>query len=345
MGRPVLARALASIAAQTYPSLEVIVIAACGPSHPSPGNSGLCGRHPLRLVGTGTPLGRAAAANFGVSSASHDLCIFLDDDDAHSPRHIAGLMESLQQAPESRLAYSAIRVLNSDGRERTVISSEFDLLALHRQNYIQLGAALFSRSLYTVDGCRFDSEVGAFDDWDFWLQCAQHTAFTFRKDPSTDWYADAGESGAGMDKNYDARINQDSRAAVENKWKAVRDDLQNRFATHFQDGQRTLAAKQFQQAEAHFRTALVIHSGDPAALTALAMLRYARRNFGEARKLLLRATQTPGDQSNNLCNLALIEIAENKTDLATRLLQHALRENPANERAMSLLQKLSNQGI
>lgn len=34
MGRPVLANALASIAAQTYAALEVVVVAACGDSHP-----------------------------------------------------------------------------------------------------------------------------------------------------------------------------------------------------------------------------------------------------------------------------------------------------------------------
>jgi tetratricopeptide (TPR) repeat protein len=340
MGRPVLANALASIAAQTYAALEVVVVAACGDSHPALPAS--CGAFPLRLVGNGNKLARAHAANFGIACAHHDYCVFLDDDDTHAPRHIAGLMQTLLASPESRLAYSAIRVVDAHGRERTVISSEYDRLALHQQNYIQLGAAVFSRSLYTKDGCRFDPDVGSYDDWDFWLQCSEHTQFVFRKEATTNWYADAGESGAGMGKNFDPVINRASRAAVENKWKIVREDLQQRFFAVVAGAHKALADKTYGQAEACFRAALQIHSGHPATLNSLAMLLYARRNYDEAREHLLRATQTPGDQSGNLCNLAMVEIAVNKPDLARRLLQHALRDHPGHPRALALLGKLSN---
>jgi tetratricopeptide (TPR) repeat protein len=338
MGRPVLANALASIAAQTYVALEVVVVAACGDSHPALPSS--CGGFPLRLVGNGNKLPRAHAANFGIASAHHDYCVFLDDDDTHAQRHIAGLMQTLLAAPNSRLSYSAIRVVDANGRERTIIASEYDRLALHEQNYIQLGAALFSRSLYTIDGCRFDPDVGSYDDWDFWLQCSEHTEFVFRKDETTNWYADAGESGAGMGKNFDPTINQASRAAVEDKWKMVRENLQQRFNAVLADAHMALRNKAYAQAEALFLAALQIHSGHPETLNSLAMLLYARRNYDEARVHLLRATQTSGDQSGVLCNLAMVEIAVNKHDLARRLLQHALRDHPGYPRAVVLLQQL-----
>jgi hypothetical protein len=338
MGRPVLANALASIAAQTYAALEVVVVAACGDSHPA--LPAACGAFPLRLVGNGGKLPRAHAANFGIASAQHHYCVFLDDDDTHAPRHVGGLVQTLLASPGSRLAYSAIRVVDADGREQSVISSEPDRLALHRQNYIQLGAALFSRSLYTDDGCRFDPDVGAYDDWDFWLQCSEHTQFVFRDEATTNWHADAGESGAGMGKNFDPAINRASRAAVENKWKIVREDLSQHFLTIVTQAQQALHEKAYAQAEALFHSALQIHSGDPATLSSLAMLLYARRNYDEARRHLLRATQTPGDQSGILCNLAMVEIAVNKPDRARRLLQHVLRDRPGHARALALLRNL-----
>lgn len=340
MGRPVLANALASIAAQTYAALEVVVVAACGDSHPALAAS--CGTFPLRVVGNGNKLPRAHAANFGIASAQHDYCVFLDDDDTHAPRHIGGLMQTLLASPNSRLAYSAIRVVDAHGRERTVIASAYDRLALHQQNYIQLGAALFSRSLYTHDGCRFDPDVGAYDDWDFWLQCSERTEFVFRKETTTNWYADAGESGAGMGKNFDPSINQASRAAVERKWKVVRENLQQRLHAILADAHKALDDKAYAQAEAFFRAALQIHSGHSPTLSSLAMLLYARRNYDDAREHLLRATQTPGDQSGILCNLAMVEIAVNKHDLARRLLRHALRDHPGHPRALALLRNLSN---
>jgi tetratricopeptide (TPR) repeat protein len=340
MGRPVLANALASIAAQTYAALEVVVVAACGDGHPPLPDA--CGAFALRLVGNGGKLPRADAANFALAAARHDYCVFLDDDDTHAPGHIAGLMQTLLAFPNSRLAYSAIRIVDAGGNQRGIISSEPDRLALHRQNYIQLGAALFARSLYTNDGCRFDPAVGSYDDWDFWLQCSEHTEFVFWREATTNWYAEGGESGAGMGKNFDPRVNQASRAAVETKWKLVRETLDQRFAALVAEAQQALNERAYARAEALFRAALQIHSGDPATLSSLAMLLYARRSYDEARELLRRAAQTASERSAILCNLAKIEIAVNKPDLARRLLQLALRDHPGHPQALALMAGLAN---
>ena len=67
MARPTLAEALASIAQQTYPVLEVIVVNAHGPGYPPLGEQ--CGPFPLRFVDQGRPLERSAAANAGLDAA------------------------------------------------------------------------------------------------------------------------------------------------------------------------------------------------------------------------------------------------------------------------------------
>ncbi|MGE5617041.1 MAG: glycosyltransferase, partial [Bacillota bacterium] len=70
MDRPTLDRALASIASQDYPRLQVLVVAACGPSHRELPDR--CGAYPLRLVRSDRRLQRASAANAGIDAAAAD---------------------------------------------------------------------------------------------------------------------------------------------------------------------------------------------------------------------------------------------------------------------------------
>jgi hypothetical protein len=48
IGRPTLVPTLASIAAQGYPSVEIVVVAATGDAHPP--IEGACGPYPIRAV-------------------------------------------------------------------------------------------------------------------------------------------------------------------------------------------------------------------------------------------------------------------------------------------------------
>src|SRR4030095_5679511 len=67
MDRPTLPRALASVAAQDYPDIEVVVVAAAGASHRPPADRG--GEFPVRFVPSRNPLKRAEAANVALESA------------------------------------------------------------------------------------------------------------------------------------------------------------------------------------------------------------------------------------------------------------------------------------
>src|SRR4051812_15969582 len=96
MGRPELHEALKSIAAQTWPDVEVVVVAASGPSHPTPAR--VCGHYPVRFVPGNVPRPRQTAANAGLDAATGDLIGFLDDDDIHLPLHVETLVQALRAA-------------------------------------------------------------------------------------------------------------------------------------------------------------------------------------------------------------------------------------------------------
>ncbi|RYZ13318.1 MAG: glycosyltransferase [Comamonadaceae bacterium] len=173
MDRPEIGKALDSLAAQTWPRLEVVVIDAKGSGHRP--IAPWCGRHPMRLVGTGAPLHRSAAANFGMREASGSLLLLLDDDDWIDPDHIHKLATALQERTDAVAAVTGTRGVDTEGRP----THEWNAPAAHRlmlANQMPIMSVLF-RKPATEGGPRFDETLDIFEDWDFWLQLAQTGRF------------------------------------------------------------------------------------------------------------------------------------------------------------------------
>jgi len=179
IGREISLRAaLDSVALQTYPRVEVLVVNALGPNHPEVG--AWCGRFPLRLSGPGRALNRVEAANFGLEAATGEYMIFLDDDDLFEPDHLSNLAAALEARQDAALAYAGVRCvkLGEDGAWEDYITynDEFDPIRLLCTNYIPMMAALFRRKIVEA-GCRFDLSLKLCEDWDFWLQALAYTDF------------------------------------------------------------------------------------------------------------------------------------------------------------------------
>ncbi|PIE82813.1 MAG: hypothetical protein CSA09_05225 [Candidatus Contendobacter odensis] len=193
--RPELAEALASVAVQSYPNIEVIVIDAAGTDLASSAIDSEHYRFPLRVCSAGQALGRAAAANLGLDAVQGAYFIFLDDDDWFEPDHIASLVEMLEQeAHLSSLdqtlsrpviaAYAGVRCVKHDGKDWAtlhVYNEPFDTVRLRLENYIPIHAVLCRREVLTaVAACRFDQQLELYEDWDFWLQLSEHGHFLHR---------------------------------------------------------------------------------------------------------------------------------------------------------------------
>ena len=198
MGRAELHEALDSVAMQTYPAIEVVVVNAVGAQHPPLGER--CGRFPLRLIGSGDRLQRSAAGNYGLRYARGQYLILLDEDDWFLDSHIARLVAQLQQFPHARLAYAGVRGVcrQADGswQELRVFNEPYSATRLLLQNYIPMHAALFERSLIEA-GCRLDETLERYEDWDLWMQIAQHTPF-LHLDEVTAVYRSGEASGFGI---------------------------------------------------------------------------------------------------------------------------------------------------
>lgn len=177
MDRPTLVEALDSVALQTYPNIEVVLVNAKGAGHREAGE--WCGRFPLRAVSIGQPLQRSRAANLGLDAARGEYLIFLDDDDWFDAGHIDTLMLAIERRPDVRVAYSGARCVDGGNHP---LSAQFglahDATQLLAGNYIPIHTALFSRTLLDA-GCRVDESLDLYEDWDFWIQASMLSDFLF----------------------------------------------------------------------------------------------------------------------------------------------------------------------
>lgn len=216
IGRETLQQALDSVATQTYPNIEIVVVNAKGPGHPELGEK--CGRFPINVITSGESLGRCRAANVGLDNAKGKYLIFLDDDDFFLPNHISALVAELENDKAIRVAYAGVESTDKQGTSTGKRFNEtFRMPRLFGGNFIPIHAVLFDRSLIE-SGCRFDEQFQVYEDWDFWLQLSRQSRF-LHVDQVSACYRTTGTSGVGPHAD-DTSIRK-ARARIYDKWKSL----------------------------------------------------------------------------------------------------------------------------
>jgi LmbE family N-acetylglucosaminyl deacetylase/glycosyltransferase involved in cell wall biosynthesis len=218
MDRPTLAGALTSLAAQTYPNIEVLVINARGGVHsPLPD---LGDRLITRLVDAGASLERSRAANAGLDAARGQYVAFLDDDDTLDPDHLSELVATLRREGEGIVAYSGVRCVDRNDPEHRVMrvfGEPFEGRAkLFAGNFIPSHACLFPRRLLDT-GARFDETLNVYEDWDFWLQLAQSARFLYVDRVSATYFT--GGTSDVSPLSFDPEAVRRAARALFSKWK------------------------------------------------------------------------------------------------------------------------------
>ena len=232
-GRDTLGRAVEAAASQGHRPLEIVVVnSSARPLPPLPQV-----REAVVRVVEGGPYNRPGAANAALAHARGAWLVFLDDDDTCAPNHVQSLLAAAERSGGARVAYSATVVVEPDGSARIMIGAEFNRMHLFTGNYLCITSALFHRSL-VEQGARFDERLDCFEDWDFIIQLAQRTRFTYTGQPTNYWNAHAGESGAGLGANKRDDATRPFREMVISKWAARAAELGAELARHPEQAMR-----------------------------------------------------------------------------------------------------------
>ncbi len=180
-----LMRALRSIAAQTYRSIEVVVVNDGGCPLDTTALRSVIGDIPLKYLPLEQNTGRAHAGNEGIRNAKGEYVGFLDDDDEFYPEHLGTLVASLSGSG-CDVAYGAVEfvdeVLDSEGTRvsshlKGTFATPFSYDDLLIGNYIPLISLLFRAA--TLRSFMFDESFELYEDWDMLIRAGEAAPFHY----------------------------------------------------------------------------------------------------------------------------------------------------------------------
>ncbi|PIT86668.1 MAG: hypothetical protein COU33_01870 [Candidatus Magasanikbacteria bacterium CG10_big_fil_rev_8_21_14_0_10_43_6] len=160
-----LTRALASVAAQTYRPIEVIVVddGSDIPLELSLPSAEPIDFHLIRQENAGAP----AARNAGFRASKGEYVIFWDADVEADPTLLAQMAGVLMEQPHISFVYSNHTIVLHNNIKKSMPACTFDLHALQENNYIHSTSLVRRGAVVT-----WDESLQRFQDWDFWLQIA-----------------------------------------------------------------------------------------------------------------------------------------------------------------------------
>jgi tetratricopeptide (TPR) repeat protein len=306
MDRPVLARALASIAAQDARGIdaEVLVVAACGPSHRAVAPS--IGPWSARLVAGDGALSRPRAANAGLDAARGRCITFLDDDDELLPDQFSSLLAELDADPAADFVHARSIAVGADGQPLYVYGGPWIAWRQLSHGFFQLGAVMLRRELIGR-GVRFDESLDILEDLEFFVQCAQVARFRYLARPVSRYHITEGTSGTGEGGNRDAERLRRALDYIRGKWSDLARDLEASPPARLDRAREAIHRGEFAAA---LETLAPLVEATPPDVNALNLSSVARIHLGDfdrAQELLARALTLLPCNPGLLENVALLE--------------------------------------
>lgn len=233
--RPVLlARAIASVRAQTFTDWHLIVVNNGG----DPTAVDAVARSASAATGGGTlevlhlpdRLGMEEASNAGLARTESEFFAIHDDDDSWDPRFLAVTTSVLSGSPCAAVVTGVTRVHETfrggkvwPVREEIVPLSEGRLTftGMIGGNPFPPIAALFRRSLLGSVGL-FDPTLPVLGDWEFNLRAVREGGFHFHPEPLARYHTRTPDSDTGSGNTITAGrdLHESTRAMLQDRWLA-----------------------------------------------------------------------------------------------------------------------------
>lgn len=168
-----LPRAIESVLAQTYPSIEIIVCSDGSTDSTDEVMAGYCQKHNnIRYIKHESPKGACAARNACIELAQGEFCTGLDDDDVFTPHRIEVLVEQFDPGYAFVCANQVELDLSSKElpQESFAVSSvsAISLTKLLSRNTVGNQVLTYTERFKAIDG--FDVQMPAWQDYDTWVR-------------------------------------------------------------------------------------------------------------------------------------------------------------------------------
>jgi len=319
LGRPCLADAAASVAAQTYRPIEWLVVDAAGSGVVPPA----AGDVEVRVIGNGERMLRSRAGNFGFLHARGARGMVLDDDDLLLPRAVELLSNALEANPPMRVAYGNVAVETESGIEYEYMF-EYSELALLMRNLFPPNAAMFDLSLMRNDGVRFDEGIDYFEDWDLWLKAAALTPFAHVRERTGVYRLQLSQSGVWDYERpgSDPRIAQDLQT-VRERYAARRSPLWQAFEAKKREARSFAASGRLEAAATAWLGAHVMLPFDEEPVVGYATIALRAGDERAAQFTLMSALALAPGSATYATMLATILERQGKSEAARQVLEQA----------------------
>lgn len=213
-------QALDSVAAQTYPNWEVVVVDDHGPDdgmavsvhrfaaqHPA---------HRVELIRHDANMGVSAARNTAIAASRGELVAFLDPDDLWLSEHLEQARQQFIKRPGIEVSSGPVEVFKAgpEGDNARVAGHEAwrarffpATLALH--NFIQPSATVVRKdALDRVGGFDTDPGLQHIEDYDLWIRLIESgSRFAFLKRPTSRYRKHEGGATSDLDRMHELHEN------------------------------------------------------------------------------------------------------------------------------------------
>jgi len=178
MGRKnLLRRALISVANQTYPNIETVIVQDCQDTLSDFLKE--FEQLDIKFLPLGKNMGRSIAGNEAMRLAQGEYFVFLDEDDEFYADHIEQLVcRALNSGVKVAYSVAFEAPTKIDTEKDTIIGegdyviafdNKFSYTAMCHHNILPILTVLFHRSLFESYG-GFDPDFDLNEDWDLWLR-------------------------------------------------------------------------------------------------------------------------------------------------------------------------------
>lgn len=168
--------AIESVVAQTFFDWELIIVNDGSPDDTTRVATEIIACHPhrkIRLIVQANG-GLARARNAGIKAATGKYILPLDSDDKLAPECLAKTVGYLETHPESKIVTTGRRDFGASSATHTFV--KYTLEEVVQSNRISY-STLYRREVWTAVGGYNPNMIWGYEDWDFWIGCAERGWF------------------------------------------------------------------------------------------------------------------------------------------------------------------------